>query len=117
MRLKIELGNLDVSRDWGYAPDYVEAMWLMLQADEPDDYILATDTSHTLEELLQIAFSRIGITDYKSYIDINPKFVRANEIHNLKGDYSKINKQLGWKPKTSFETMIERMVENDLAIL
>ena len=117
LRDKIELGNLDVSRDWGYAPDYVDAMWLMLQADKPDDYVLATNTSHTLEDLLKISFSKIGITDYKSYININPKFVRANEIYNLKGDYSKIYNQLGWEPKTPFNIMIEKMVENDFLIL
>ena len=116
LRDKIELGNIDVSRDWGYAPDYVEAMWLMLQADKPDDYVLATNTSNTLDNLLQISFNKVGITDYKSYIEINPKFVRVNEIHNLKGDYSKINQQLGWKPKTPFQAMIERMVANDLNI-
>ena len=110
----IELGNLDISRDWGYAPDFVEAMWLMLQDDTSDYYIIATNKSHTLKYLLEIAFNKIGISNYLSYIKINEKFIRNNEIHNLKGDYSKIQNKLGWMPKTSFEQMIENMVENDL---
>lgn len=113
----IELGNLDISRDWGYAPDFVEAMWLMLQEKESDDYIIATNKSHTLRYLLEIAFSNVGITDYEKYISVNPKFIRANEIHNLKGDYSKIQNKLGWQPKTSFEDMIKIMVNNDLKLM
>jgi len=113
----IELGNLDISRDWGYAPDFVEAMWLMLQEQESNDYVISTNKSHTLRYLLEVAFNNIGITDYKKYIKTNPKFIRANEIHNLKGDYSKIQDKLGWKPKTSFEDMIKIMVDNDLKLL
>jgi GDPmannose 4,6-dehydratase len=113
----IELGNLDVSRDWGYAPDFIEAMWLMLQDEYSDDYVIATNKSHTLDYLLQTAFSCVDISDYKKYVKINPKFIRANEIHNLKGDYSKIESKLGWKPKTSFENMIKIMVDNDLKLL
>jgi GDPmannose 4,6-dehydratase len=113
----IELGNLDVSRDWGYAPDFIEAMWLMLQDEYSDDYVIATNKSHTLDYLLQTAFSCVDISDYKKYVKINPKFIRANEIHNLKGDYSKIENKLGWKPKTSFENMIKIMVDNDLKLL
>lgn len=113
----IELGNLDISRDWGYAPDFVEAMWLMLQEQESNDYVIATNKSHTLRYLLEVAFNNIGITDYEKYIKTNPKFIRANEIHNLKGDYSKIQDKLGWKPKTSFEDMIKIMVDNDLKLL
>jgi len=110
----IELGNLDVSRDWGYAPDFVEAMWLMLQAKEPNDYVISTNKSNTLEYLLRSAFAAAEIDDYEKYIRINPKFVRVNEIHNLKGSYDKINNELGWSPKTSFEDMIKIMVNNDL---
>jgi GDPmannose 4,6-dehydratase len=113
----IELGNLEVSRDWGYAPDFVEAMWLMLQQSESDDYIIATNKSHTLRHFLEIAFDNVGISNYEKYIKINPKFVRANEIHNLKGDYNKIENKLGWKPKTSFEDMIKIMVNNDLKLI
>lgn len=110
----IELGNLDITRDWGYAPDFVEAMWLMLQNDTPEDFIISTDQSHSLKYLLEVAFKAVGITDYSNYITINPEFVRNNDIQNLKGDYSKINNHLGWAPKTSFEEMITKMVNHDL---
>ena len=113
----IELGNLDVNRDWGFAPDYVEAMWLMLQSDVPEDYVISTNKSNTLDHLLSVAFRTAEIDDYKKYIKINPKFVRTNEIHNLKGDYSKIKNKLGWQPKTSFEEMIDIMVNNDLKLI
>jgi GDPmannose 4,6-dehydratase len=89
----------------------------MLQDEYSDDYIIATNKSHTLDYLLQIAFGHVGISDYKKYVKTNPKFVRVNEIHNLKGDYSKIKNKLGWKPKTSFEDMIKIMVNNDLKLL
>lgn len=110
----IELGNLDITRDWGYTPDFVEAMWLMLQNDTPEDFIIATNQSHSLRYLLEVAFKAVGITDYSSYITINPKFIRSNDIQGIKGDYSKINNHLGWAPKTSFEEMITRMVNHDL---
>jgi GDPmannose 4,6-dehydratase len=116
-RDSIELGNLDISRDWGYAPDFVEAMWLMLQQQEPDDYIIATNKLHTLRYLLEVAFANVGISDYKKYIKINPKFIRTNEIYNLKGDYNKIKNKLNWQPKTSFENMIKIMVNNDLKLI
>jgi GDP-mannose 4,6-dehydratase len=110
----IELGNLDITRDWGYTLDFVEAMWLMLQNDTPEDFIIATNQSHSLRYLLEVAFKAVGITDYSSYITINPKFIRSNDIQGIKGDYSKINNHLGWAPKTSFEEMITRMVNHDL---
>ena len=110
----IELGNLDITRDWGYTPDFVEAMWLMLQNDTPEDFIIATNQSHSLRYLLEVAFKAVGITEYSSYITIDPKFIRSNEIQGIKGDYSKINNHLGWAPKTSFEEMITRMVNHDL---
>lgn len=113
----IELGNLNVSRDWGYAPDFIEAMWLMLQQDSSDDYIIATNKSHTIDYLLETAFNVVGISDYGNYVRVNQNFVRANEIHNLKGDYSKIKNKLDWNPKTSFESMIQIMVKNDLKLL
>lgn len=113
----IELGNLDISRDWGYAPDFVQAMWLMLQDSKSDDYIIATNRSNTLRYLLEISFNSVGISDYEKYVKINPKFIRTNEIHNLKGDYSKIKNKLGWEPKTSFEDMIKLMVDNDLKLI
>jgi GDPmannose 4,6-dehydratase len=113
----VELGNINVSRDWGYAPDFIEAMWLMLQQESSDDYIIATNKSHTIDYLLQTAFGAIGILNYMDYVKINPDFIRSNEIHNLKGDYSKIERDLGWKPKTTFENMINIMVKNDLKLL
>lgn len=117
IRDHIELGNLDVSRDWGYTPDFVEAMWLMLQSDTPNDYVIATNKSNTIRYLLKTAFNAIGIDDYEGYIKINPKFIRVNEIHNLTGSYDKIQQELGWSPKTNFEAMIQIMVNNDLKIL
>jgi GDPmannose 4,6-dehydratase len=113
----IELGNINVSRDWGYTPDFIEAMWMMLQDKISDDYIIATNKSHTLKYLLEIAFNTVGISNYKDYIKINPEFIRPNEVDNLKGDYSKIKNKLGWEPKTSFEDMIKLMVNNDLKLL
>lgn len=114
LRDHIELGNLNITRDWGYSPDYVEAMWMMMQLEKPDDYIISTNKSHSLEYLLEIAFKAAGINDFKTFIQINPAFVRNTEIHNLKGDYSRINNRTGWFPKTSFEEMIIKMVEYDL---
>lgn len=110
----IELGNLNITRDWGYAPDYVEAMWLILQNNSAEDFIIATNKSHSIKYLLDIAFQTIGINNYDAFIKINPKFVRNNDIYSLRGDYSKINNTLGWAPKTSFEEMIQKMVKFDL---
>jgi GDPmannose 4,6-dehydratase len=92
-------------------------MWMMLQDKISDDYIIATNKSHTLKYLLEIAFNTVGISNYKDYIKINPEFIRPNEVDNLKGDYSKIKNKLGWEPKTSFEDMIKLMVNNDLKLL
>ena len=111
---KIILGNLDTKRDWGYAPDYVEAMWLMLQQDEPRDYVIATGEIHSLEELLVIAFSEIGITDWKKYVGQDERYMRPADVFYLAGDSSKAREVLGWKPKTSFEEMIHKMVQNDI---
>ena len=110
----IELGNLSITRDWGYAPDYVEAMWLILQNNLPEDFIIATNKSHSLRYLLDIAFETIGISNYDSFIRVNSKFIRNNDIQSLKGDYSKLKNTLGWEPKTSFEEMIQKMVKFDL---
>ncbi len=112
---KIVLGNLDSKRDWGYAGDYVEAMWMMLQQDSPDDYVIATGETHSIEEFVIEAFKIIGIDDWKSYVESNdPKFMRPAEVDYLIGDYSKANKVLGWKPKTSFKQLVEMMVKADL---
>ena len=113
---KISLGNLEVWRDWGYAPDYVEGMWLMLQQDTPDDYVLATNHAHSLEEFLDCAFKVVGL-DWRDYIEQDERYMRPAEVPYLKGDASKAQEQLGWKPKTSFESMVKIMVENDILLL
>ena len=114
---KVILGNLDTKRDWGYAPDYVEAMWLMLQQDEPRDYVIATGETHSLEELLVIAFSEIGITDWKKYVGQDERYMRPADVFYLAGDSSKAREELGWKPKTSFKEMVSRMVANDIKLI
>jgi len=113
----ITLGNLDASRDWGYAPDYVEAMWLMLQQESPDDYIVATGESHSIRDFLDVAFNHVGIKEWKSYIKQDKRFMRPSEVDHLIGDPSKIRKKLGWKPKTSFNDLVKKMVDNDLKLL
>ena len=113
----ISLGNLDAKRDWGYAPDYVEAMWLMLQQSEPDDYIVATGDTKSIREFLNEAFSFIGITNWEPYIKIDPKFIRPAEVDVLRGDYTKAKNKLGWQPKTSFRDMVKTMVMNDIQLL
>lgn len=110
----ISLGNLDSRRDWGYSPDYVECMWLMMQQDIPEDYVIATGKSHSIREFLDIAFSEIGIGDWSKYVKQDSKFMRPAEIDVLCGDASKAREVLDWKPSTHFETMIRRMVVNDI---
>ena len=113
----ISLGNLEAKRDWGYAPDYVEAMWLMMQQETPDDYVIATGETYSIKEFLDIAFNHIGIIDWKSYVKQDPKFMRPAEVDVLRGDYSKSFKELNWKPKTSFTDLVKNMVDNDIKIL
>jgi GDPmannose 4,6-dehydratase len=113
----ITLGNLDAKRDWGYAPDYIEVMWLMLQQDTPDDYVIATGETRSIKEFLDEAFKLVGITDWDSYIKIDPKFIRPAEVDVLRGDFSKAQNQLEWSPKTSFTDLVKIMVENDLDLL
>lgn len=113
----LALGNLEASRDWGYAPDYVEGMWMMLQQDQPDDYVLATGETRTIRELLDVAFSCVGISDWTQYVVKDEKFYRPAEVDVLRGNYSKANNILGWKPKTTFQEMIRRMVQNDINLL
>ena len=113
----ISLGNLDSKRDWGYSPDYMEAAWLMMQQDEPDDFVIATGKSHSIREFLDIAFSEVDITDWDKYVKLDPKFERPAEVAVLCGDSSKAREQLGWKPKTSFEDMVRKMVVNDIKLL
>ena len=113
----ITLGNLDAERDWGYAPDYVEAMWLMLQQNTPDDYVIATGNKHSIRDFLNVAFKCIGIDKWDSYIKQDPRFMRPAEVDVLRGDYTKAKTQLGWEPKTSFTKLVEKMVLNDINLL
>ena len=111
---KIVLGNLEAKRDWGFAGDYVEAMWLMLQQSEPGDYVIATGEQHSIKELLQLAFESVGITDWQQYVESDPKFKRPAELHSLCGDSTKAEKILGWQRKTDFKTLVGMMVEADI---
>jgi GDPmannose 4,6-dehydratase len=111
---KIRLGNLESKRDWGFAKDYVEAMWLMLQQDQPDDYVISTGETHSVQEFLQKACEVAGISDWQSVVEIDSKFIRPAEVDLLVGDSTKAQKQLGWKPKTSFDELVRIMVEADL---
>ncbi len=112
---KLELGNLDAKRDWGFAGDYVEAMWLMLQQDKPDDYVVSTGETHSVEEFVTLAFKAAGIEDWRKYVvSDSAKFNRPAEVDYLIGDHSKATKELGWKPKTSFPELVEMMVKADL---
>ena len=112
----IELGDLWPKRDWGYAGDYVEGMWLMLQQDEPDDYVLATGETHSIEEFLDLAFKEIGIDDWKPYVKQNPAFMRPAEVDLLLGDPTKAETKLGWKRKVDFPGLVKLMVEHDLKL-
>ena len=110
----VTLGNLDASRDWGYAGDYVEAMWMMLQQDSPDDYVIATGETHTIRELLERAFTLADIDDWESHVVQDPRFYRPAEVDLLIGDASKARKALGWKQHVSFPDLVRMMYENDL---
>lgn len=110
---ELRLGNLDAKRDWGFALDYVHAMWLMLQQDTPDDYVISSEETHTVREMCEVAFARAGL-DWEKHVVVDPKFYRPAEVHLLLGDCSKARKQLGWKPECSFKQLIEMMVDADL---
>jgi GDPmannose 4,6-dehydratase len=110
---KLLLGNLDAERDWGYAKDYVEAMWLMLQQDEPEDFVIATGETHTVRELVERAFARVGL-DPADHVSTDPQYYRPAEVDQLRGDYSKARERLGWEPQTSFEELVDLMVDADL---
>jgi GDPmannose 4,6-dehydratase len=114
MQEKIALGNLEAARDWGYAGDYVEAMWLMLQEDEPDDYVIATGETHSIRELLELAFAAAGLDDWHRYVESDKRFMRPTEVDILTGDAGKARERLGWKPKVSFPELVRMMVEADL---
>jgi len=110
---EIRLGNLEAKRDWGHAKDYVRAMWLMLQQNEPEDYVIATGASHSVKELLEKAFQQVGL-DYQDYLAIDETLYRPSEVHLLQGDASKANRKLNWAPEISFDGLIKEMVESDL---
>ena len=110
---KLFLGNLDAKRDWGFAGDYVEAMWLMLQQETPDDYVVATNELYSVRDFCQKTFGQLGL-DYEKYVEIDPRFYRPAEVELLLGDSTKAHKQLGWKPQTSFDQLVEMMVKKDL---
>lgn len=116
LQQKLKMGNLDVGRDWGFAGDYVRAMWLMLQQDAPGDYVIATGVTHTVKRLLEVAFAHVGL-DYRDHVEIDPEFLRPAEVYHLRGDYSKGRKQLGWEPSVSFEQLIGMMVDSDLDLI
>jgi GDPmannose 4,6-dehydratase len=109
----IELGNIDARRDWGYAPEYVEAMWLMMQQEAPDDYVIATNETHAIQEFIETAFDIVGL-DWKKHIRIDERFMRPVDVNYLKGDYKKSLTKLGWRPKTRFKALAEIMVNSDL---
>jgi len=111
---ELRLGNLEARRDWGYAGDYVRAMWRMLQQDEPRDYVISSDETHTVRELVEIAFSHAGL-DWEKYVKIDPKFYRPAEVDLLLGDSTKARTELGWKPEVGFEELVKMMVDADLA--
>jgi GDPmannose 4,6-dehydratase len=117
MQDKLELGNLDAKRDWGFSGDYVEAMWLMMQQDKPDDYVIATGETHSVREFVELAFRAVGITDWQQYVDADsPKFVRPAEVDYLIGDYSHAKASLGWQPRTSFPELVAMMVKADVEL-
>ena len=112
---RLYLGNLDAKRDWGYAKDYVEAMWLMLQQDEPNDYVIATGESHTVREFLEAAFNRVGL-NWHNYVQIDPRYFRPSEVDHLLGDASRARQELGWQPRTTFQELAAMMVDADLEL-
>ena len=113
LQKELRMGNLDAKRDWGFAGDYVRAMWLMLQQDTPDDYVIATGETHSVREMCEIAFSRAGL-DYRTYVVQDRQFFRPAEVHTLTGDATKARKNLGWKPEAGFRALIEMMVDADM---
>jgi GDPmannose 4,6-dehydratase len=116
LQKKFKLGNLDASRDWGFAGDYVRAMWLMLQQEKPEDYVIATGKTHAVQRLLELAFTHVGL-DYWNHVEIDPDLLRPAEVHHLRGDYSKAQRKLGWAPVVTFEKLIGMMVDSDLELL
>ena len=115
LQQRLYLGNLEAKRDWGYAPDYVESMWLMLQQDEPDDYVVATGEAHTVRELVEAAFAHAGL-DWKDHVDVDPRYFRPTEVDMLLGDATKARERLGWKPKVRFAELVRIMVDADMEL-
>jgi GDPmannose 4,6-dehydratase len=113
---ELSLGNLDAKRDWGFAGDYVKAMWLMLQQDEPDDFVIATGETHSVQEFLELAFRAAGIEDCEQYVKQDPRFLRPAEVDYLVGDASKAKEKLGWEPEVAFPELVEMMVTHDLKV-
>jgi len=113
----ITLGNLDAKRDWGYAPDYVEGMWMMLQQETPEDYVIATGETHSIRDFLTEAFNHVGIEDWEPYIKQDPRFMRPAEVDVLRGDYKKAKEEMEWVPQTTFSELVKKMVDNDLKLL
>ncbi len=116
LQKSLAMGNLDAKRDWGYAPDYVEAMWLMLQQERPDDYVVATGQTHSVAEYLELAFRHIGVENWHDYVHTDPAFLRPAEVDLLVGDASKARRVLGWEPRVSFEQLVQIMVDADLEL-
>jgi GDPmannose 4,6-dehydratase len=112
---KLYMGNLDARRDWGFAGDYVEAMWLMLQAERPQDYVVATGESHSVRELVEAAFDRVGLA-WKDYVEVDPRYFRPSEVDHLRGDATKAREELGWKPRVDFAHLVRMMVDHDLEL-
>jgi GDPmannose 4,6-dehydratase len=113
---KLKMGNLDAERDWGFAGDYVQAMWQMLQQEKPRDYVVASGIAHSVRQLLEIAFTHLGM-DYREYVETDPAFLRPAEVYHLLGDATKARAELGWKPSVSFEELVKMMVDEDMARL
>ncbi|MBM4398770.1 MAG: GDP-mannose 4,6-dehydratase, partial [Candidatus Cloacimonetes bacterium] len=113
LQKELMMGNLDARRDWGYAGDYVEAMWLMLQQDEPDDYVIATGISHSVKDLIKITFDHLGL-DWEKYVKIDPTLLRPAEVDFLMGDSTKAKTKLGWKPRVTFLELVRMMVDHDI---
>jgi GDPmannose 4,6-dehydratase len=113
---RLKIGNIDAERDWGFAGDYVRAMWLMLQQDKPGDYVIGTNTTHSVRRLLEVAFEHVGL-DYRKFVEIDPTLIRPAEVHHLRADYSKAKHHLSWEPKISFEQLVRMMVDADLKLV
>jgi GDPmannose 4,6-dehydratase len=116
LQQKLKMGNLDAERDWGFAGDYVRAMWLMLQQDVPEDYVVATGVAHSVKHLLELAFAHVGL-DYRDHVELAQDLMRPADVFHLRGDYTKAHERLGWEPHVSFERMVEMMVDSDLDLI